>query len=60
MEWIIDSAKKDKSTGKKKANKPGDDDKDLDDEETFTKGETNICLSLFVCCNGLYYMVLWF
>ncbi|KAL4240551.1 hypothetical protein ACF0H5_001343 [Mactra antiquata] len=37
MEWVIDSAKKDKSTEKKKLSKPGDEDKDLDDEETFTK-----------------------
>ncbi|XP_053392626.1 wings apart-like protein homolog isoform X2 [Mercenaria mercenaria] len=37
MEWIIDSAKKDQSAGKKKSNKVGDDNKDLDDEETFTK-----------------------
>ena len=38
MEWVIDSAKKGKSTEKKGPNKPGADDKDLDNEETFTKG----------------------
>lgn len=44
MEWIVDSGKK--SSAKKGGNSAGDDkEKDLDDEETFTKGKFRVDLS---------------
>lgn len=40
MEWIVDSTKK--ASAKKGGNSGDDKEKDLDDEETFTKGEKKV------------------